>query len=103
MSTMFGQLLESVQRTREVARDRAIADLWGRNRLNPNAAGYKIAETVTMHQDGREVVEYRLYKLVDVSVTTIKAEVTHSVEVGTDKAVEMKSWPDRQKKEDIDG
>jgi hypothetical protein len=96
-STMFGKLLTSVQQQRQLAHDMALKDLWGRNGLSPNAAGYKIAETKAIHRDGREVTEYRLYKLIDASVTTIKAEVTSSVEIGADKAVEMKSWPEQQK------
>lgn len=96
-TTMFGKLLAAVQQQRKMAHDRAIADLWSRNNLSPNQNGYKIAETKAIHRDGREVTEYRLYKLIDASVTTVKAEVTTEVETGADKAVEMKSWPEQQK------
>lgn len=91
-TTMFGKLLTSVQQQRKLAHEQALRDLWKRNDLSPGAAGYKIAETKAIHRDGREVTEYRLYKLIDASVTTIKAEVTSSVETGADKAVEMKSF-----------
>lgn len=94
-TTMFGGLLTSVQQQRKLAHEQAVRDLWARNGLNQNAPGYKIAETKAIHRDGREVTEYRLYKLIDATVTTIKAEVIASIETGADKAVETRSWPER--------
>lgn len=96
-STMFGKLLTVVQQQRKLAHVMAMSDLWKRNNLSPNASGYKIAETKAIHRDGREVTEYRLYKLIDATVTTISTEVTTSIETGPDKAVEMKTWPAQQK------
>lgn len=89
--SMVAKMLAQVTAQRVFVRKRAISGLWERNKLTPNEAGYKIAETPTVHADGREVVEYRLYKLVDASVTTLKADIQHTVETGKDKAVEMKS------------
>lgn len=88
--SMVAGMLTQVRSVRRLARESAIADLWKRNKLNPNASGYKIAETPMLRRDGREVVEYRLYKLIDASVTTISAEIIHSTEIGPNVAVEMK-------------
>lgn len=97
-TTMFGKLLTTVQQTRKLAHETAIKDLWRRNELRENAPGYKIAETKAIHRDGREVTEYRLYKLIDATVTTVKAEVTTLVETGSDKAIEMKPpWQEHPK------
>lgn len=63
-----------------------MADLWKRNKLTPNAPGYKIAETKMVKQDGTSVIEYRLYKLIDARVVTTSAQVTADVEDGV-KAV----------------
>ena len=80
--SMFGKLLTEVQAQRKFVRERAIADLWRRNKLTPSAPGYKLAETVTVQSDGSEITEYRLYKLVDCSVTTLTSEVHANTETG---------------------
>lgn len=82
MTSLFGGLLTQVQRARKAARDKAVADLWKRNKLAPNAPGYKLAETSMVKQDGAEVIEYRLYKLVDAAVVTTSSEVKTIVEDG---------------------
>ena len=87
--SMFGKLLTEVQAQRKFTRERAIADLWRRNKLNPSAPGYKLAETVTVQNDGCEITEYRLYKLVDCTVTTIVSEVRATTETGL-KAIDEK-------------
>lgn len=89
-TTMLGKLLQQVYAERKLSRDRAIAGLWKRNGLNPNATGYKIAETATVRSDGSEVVEYRLYKMIDCSTTTIKADIAASVATGLGASTEGK-------------
>ena len=79
---MFGKLLTRVQAERKSSRERTIADLWRRNKLNPNANGYKLAETQIINRQGAEITEYRLYQLVDCTVVTITSEVTAAVETG---------------------
>jgi hypothetical protein len=80
--TMFGRLLTNVQRERRNSRLEVVKDLWKRNGLAPNANGYRLAETTAVHEDGREVVEYRLYKLIDATVTTLTAQVDMKTETG---------------------
>lgn len=88
---MFGKLLTRVQNTRKMARTQAVADLWRRNKLNPNTGGYRLAETDMVQRDGTEITEYRLYKLIDCSVVTVRSEVKHSIETGLGAAIEMKT------------
>ena len=82
MSTMFGELLTRLQKQRKVSRMEAERDIWKRNKLNPNAEGYRLAETKMVQSDGTEVVELRLYKLIDCSVIKVGADVRHEIEIG---------------------
>lgn len=90
-TTMFGKLLNKVRFERHMVRQRAIDDLWKRNGLENPAlrTGYKLAETSQVNRDGTEIVEYRLYKLVDSSVTKITSEVVSKIETGLDKLKEQ--------------
>lgn len=71
---------------RESTKEKAIAALWARNGLKPGAEGYKIAETTAIYSapsgGGSEVVEYRLYKLIDASVVKISMGVDAKIEDG---------------------
>lgn len=82
--TMFGKLLTRVHNARHYSRLQAQNELWRRNGLEKaeKREGYKIAETKEMHRDGTEVVEYRLYKLIDASVVTLSSEVKSEVVTG---------------------
>lgn len=44
-----------------------------------------------MQHDGTEITEYRLYKLIDATVTTVSSEVSTRVETGLETLVENKS------------
>lgn len=81
---MLGRIFNKVSEARFIAKQQAKSDLWARNGLsNPTQRnGYKMAETAVVHRDATEVVEYRLYKLVDASVVTISSEVNHKIENG---------------------
>lgn len=82
--TMFGKLLSNVRAVRFTAKQKAQDELWKRNGLDNPAKrnGYRMAETQSINRDGTEVVEYRLYKLIDASVVTISSTVTHKIENG---------------------
>lgn len=95
---VFLKMLNSLTTMRRLAHARALRDLYARNNVTASTPGYKLAETPTVYANGREVMEYRLYKLIDASVVTISHEIHHSVETGKDAALEMKAWPDRPKK-----
>ena len=82
--SMLGDLLTRVQKTRQSARDRAIAELYKRNQLTAGTPGYRVAETSTLRENGKEITEYRLYKLVDCAVTTITSEVNVDTALGLD-------------------
>lgn len=92
-TTMFGKLLNRVQTARKMSRISAVNELWHRNGLAKpgDRVGYKLAETVAMHHDGTEITEYRLYKLIDATVTTVSSEVSTRVETGLETLVENKS------------
>ena len=83
--TLMGKILAHVHSVRAFSRETAIAELWERNGLgNPSSRrGYKLAETKNLQVDGTEVTEYRLYKIVDATVT-VKAEVRTEVTSGLD-------------------
>jgi hypothetical protein len=79
---MFGKLLTEIQAQRKFTRERAMADLWRRNKLSPGAPGYRLAEAPTVQADGSEITEYRLYRLVDATVTTISSQVKAETDNG---------------------
>lgn len=89
-ATMFGKLLSRVATARYHTKQLAQEELWRRHGLgNPKMrAGWKMAEAAVVHKDGTEIVEYRLYKLMDRAVITIKSEVTTTTEFGTDATEE---------------
>lgn len=76
-NNIMGRLLARLRSEREALKLQAIDDLWRRNGLaNPKSrAGYKLAETPTVTRDGREITEYRLYKLVDETITELSADI----------------------------
>jgi hypothetical protein len=80
--SMVGKLLMRVKQARAVSHDQEIAALYKRNHATPGTPGYKLAETQAVKANGKEVVEYRLYKLIDCSVVTMDAEITTHVETG---------------------
>jgi hypothetical protein len=90
--TMLGKLLNNVRFARWSVRQKAIDDLWKRNGLENPALrkGWKLAETTQINRDGTEIVEYRLYKLMDSSVTKITSEVKSEIQTGLDKLKENK-------------
>jgi hypothetical protein len=85
-STMFGKLLTRVHNARYQTRQLAELELWRRHSLgNPkNRVGYKMAETAVIQRDGTEVIEFRLYKLIDRAVISISSEVQTTTEFGLD-------------------
>lgn len=82
--TLMGLLLNKVRFEREQARRAAIQKLYDDNGLSNPARreGYKVAETPTIDRDGTEVVEYRLYKLIDSVVTRVKTTVDVEIKQG---------------------
>lgn len=88
--TMLGKLFSAVRSQRWLLREQALSELWKRNGLeNPKLRdGYKVAETAEVHKGGKEIIEYRLYKLVDSVVTTLDTSVKGKVEAGLDKLKE---------------
>lgn len=88
--TMLGDLLTKVQKERKFSREQAIKELYKRNGVGSNSPGYKLAETAVIHDDGREVTEYRLYELIDSTVTTLTAEVNMLVETGIEQVSDGK-------------
>lgn len=85
-NTILGSLLNKFSAQRAQIKHEAIEDLWRRNGLsNPRLRqGYKLAETPIIDRDGVEIVEYRLYKLVDQSTTRLCADISATIIVGSD-------------------
>lgn len=75
--TLMGKLLARLRYERAASRERAIERLWKRNGLeNPKLRqGYKLAISEPLVRDGEEVIEYRLYKLVDRTITKVRGRV----------------------------
>lgn len=83
-STIFEQVLSNIQAHRKYVDETAHEELFLRNKLLTTAerAEYKISEAKMVQADGTEVIELRLYKLIDATVVKISAEVTVSTEKG---------------------
>lgn len=84
--TMMGKLLSRVHSARYFSRQQAEDALWKKNGLdNPTKRkGYKLAETSTIHRDGTEYKELRLYKLVDAAIVKISSEVNVETTFGVE-------------------
>lgn len=84
--TLLGKTLSALRFERQQARQKAARDLWERNGMaNPKTrSGHKLAETTTLQQDGTEVTEYRLYKLIDRSLVTISSSVSTKITTGVE-------------------
>lgn len=84
MGNLLGKVIKILNNARWEAQHEAKNDLWKRNGLdNPTQRnGYRMAETQKLLRDGTEVMEYRLYKLLDASRVIVKANVTHEIETG---------------------
>ena len=80
--TLFGALLEQMRLKRKSVHEAAVRDLQKRNKITPGSPGYKIEHTSRINREGVEVTEYRLYKLLDCSVTSMRANVESKVEIG---------------------
>lgn len=81
-SNVMSKILGRVGNARYFSRMAAIDDLWKRNGLakKTDRLDYKLTESKLVKQNGDEVTEYSLYKLVDSTVVTLSAEVTTVVE-----------------------
>lgn len=92
-TTMMGKLLSRVHFARWHSRDDAERALWKKNGLdNPTLrAGYKLAETSTVHRDGTEYKELRLYKLVDAAIIKISSEVNTETQFGLENLKEFQN------------
>lgn len=90
--SLMGKLLERVHNARHFSRLTAIDAMWERNGMASVASrkGFKIAETTSVFKDGTEVVEYKLYKLIDATTVTVSAEVNTKVEQGVASLKENK-------------
>jgi hypothetical protein len=85
-TSTFGKLLSRIATARFHTRQLAELELWKRQGLgNPqHRAGYKMEEVKAVQRDGTEIIEYRLYKLIDRAIITITSEVSTTTEFGTD-------------------
>lgn len=79
---LFSRTLAKLQSARWSAREDAKNELWKRNGLeNPKLRdNYRIAETEVVTRGGQEIVDYRLYKLIDASRITISVDMRHEIE-----------------------
>ena len=102
--TMAGKLLNRVHNARKHNHLLAENELWDRNKLLSPASreGYKIATTKTLQFDGTEVVEYRLYKLIDATVSRISSTVETQVLGGLENLLDAKEVPDGEATTDKD-
>ena len=89
-NTLLGRILSTVRTERQLARDKAVTELWKRNNLaNPTKRdGYRMAETSTVSRDGTEVTEYRLYKLIDRALVTTSSKIATDVKYGQEAALD---------------
>ena len=79
---VMSRILGRVGNARYFTRLQAIDELWKANGLikKEDRVDYKLTESKMVKQNGDEVTEYCLYKLVDRTVVTIAAEVSSTVE-----------------------
>ena len=79
--TLFGKLLNKVRYERQLAREKAIRELWSRNGLdNPvKRDGYRIETSVVVGRDGNEATKFELWKKLDESVIIVSSQVTTEV------------------------
>ncbi len=89
-TTLMGKILARVHNARYETRAIAERELWKRNGLdNPTKRdGYKLAETASVARDGTEVVEYRLYKLIDRAQIIISSDVRTTTHFGLEDVPE---------------
>lgn len=82
--TMLGGMVRRLYNARKQTKMQAEFKLWERNGLSRPSTreGYKLAETATVQRDGTEVVEYRLYKLIDRAIVTVGGEILTTTHFG---------------------
>ena len=84
MSTgnFMGKTFNAIRQSRALSRDMAVAELWKRNGLRENQEGYRVAETSRIGRNAEEVIEFRLYKLLDTATVTTSANITSETVYG---------------------
>lgn len=85
----FGKMLSRIRFAREQSKMQAIDELWARNGVGASERDlYIVKEAATTYPDGSQVMEYKLYKLIDAAVVVLSTEVSTVTELGLSKLKE---------------
>lgn len=97
MNGTFSNMLAKIQAQREQSRVRARFDLLKRAGLTEkdvDGLRYSIVETLDSRSGAVDVIELRLYKLVEASSITIEGQVRTVVEEGVENLTAIKNQPE---------
>lgn len=80
---LFGKMLNKYRAIRSLAISDAMVKLKQRHEITSQKENqYKIEEHTVVMPSGDEVIELRLYQLVDAAIVTVEGDVTTSLQGG---------------------
>lgn len=79
---ILGVLFEQIRLRRKALHDAAVRDIYKRNDVTAHTPGHKLEFTKRINRDGVEVVEYRLYKVLDCTVTSMRIGMESKTDTG---------------------
>ena len=90
---MFGKMLNRYRFAKWSALNDAKQTMFDRHKVTrDNENRYKLVEDRVVLPSGKEVIELRLYQLIDGCAITITAEANHEIEGGINKLKEFQPY-----------
>lgn len=90
---MFGKMLQRYRSAKTMAVHNAKATMFTRHKIDyKNQNRYKIVEDRVVLPSGKEVIELRLYELIDGCAITITANADHTIDGGINQLREFRPY-----------